>query len=244
MAPTAAVDMVGLDPWVADFPQSQFPFSWGYVMFLCWSAKGGSGTTVVSAALALVLSHRRPALLVDLAGDAPAALGIAEPAGPGVADWLASPTADAAALQRLAVPATDTLQLIPWGATSTRSSLADARWGQLAQALGTLGAAAVVDCGTGAPPAGLVAAAGHSLLVTRPCYLALRRAVATGVQPSGIVLVHEPGRALTARDVERSLGAPVVAELHYDPAVARAVDAGLLAARLPRSLAHSLKSAA
>ncbi|MFZ2440837.1 MAG: hypothetical protein WAW51_00670, partial [Ilumatobacteraceae bacterium] len=85
--------MVGLDPWVADFPQSQFPFSWGYVMFLCWSAKGGSGTTVVSAALALVLSHRRPALLVDLAGDAPAALGIAEPAGPGVADWLASPTA-------------------------------------------------------------------------------------------------------------------------------------------------------
>ena len=61
---------------------------------------------------------------------------------------------------------------------------------------------------------------------------------------SGIVLVHEPGRALTARDVERSLGAPVVAELHYDPAVARAVDAGLLAARLPRSLAHSLKSAA
>ena len=114
----------------------------------------------------------------------------------------------------------------------------------MAQALGTLGAAAVVDCGTGAPPAGLVAAAGHSLLVTRPCYLALRRAVATGVQPSGIVLVHEPGRALTARDVERSLGAPVVAELHYDPAVARAVDAGLLAARLPRSLAHSLKSAA
>ena len=228
MAPTAAVDMVGPDPWVADFPQSQFPFSWGYVMFLCWSAKGGSGTTVVSAALALVLSHRRPALLVDLAGDAPAALGIAEPAGPGVADWLASPSADAAALQRLAVP----------------SSPADARWGQLAQALGQLGAAAVVDCGTGAPPAGLVAAAGHSLLVTRPCYLALRRAVATGVQPSGIVLVHEPGRALTARDVERSLGAPVVAELHYDPAVARAVDAGLLAARLPRSLAHSLKSAA
>ena len=43
-------------------------------MFLCWSAKGGSGTTVVSAALALVLSQQRPALLVDLAGDALAVL--------------------------------------------------------------------------------------------------------------------------------------------------------------------------
>ena len=58
-------------------------------MFVCWSAKGGSGTTVVSAALALVLSQSRPALLVDLAGDLPATLGIAEPTGPRVLDWLA-----------------------------------------------------------------------------------------------------------------------------------------------------------
>ncbi|MGB8861422.1 MAG: hypothetical protein WCC60_19345 [Ilumatobacteraceae bacterium] len=210
-------------------------------MFLCWSAKGGSGTTVVSAALALVLSHRRPALLVDLGGDAPAALGLAEPAGPGVADWLASVTADADALHRLAVPATDTLQLIPLGRGTPGE-----RWAALATALnGCAGHTdVVIDAGTGVPPSALVAAATHNLLVTRPCYLALRRAVAAGVQPTGIVLLHEPGRALTARDVERSLGAPVVAELHYDPAVARAVDAGLLAARLPRSLAHSLKSAA
>lgn len=208
-------------------------------MYLCWSAKGGSGTTVVSAALALVLSHRHPALLVDLAGDSPAALGLAEPSGPGVADWLASSTADAAALHRLAVTATDALQLLPRGTTAVgHDRLAD-----LVEALaGHI--EVVIDAGTGVPPPALVAAATHNLLVTRPCYLALRRAVAMGVQPSGIVLVGEPGRALTARDVERSLGAPVVAELQYDPAVARAVDAGLLAARLPRSLAHSLRSAA
>ena len=206
-------------------------------MFLCWSAKGGSGTTVVAAALALVLSQRGATTVVDLAGDLPAALGIAEPAGPGVREWMASPTADAAALARLGVPVSETLQLLPRGSTPTTAP----RWADLANALGHDNT--VIDAGTGVPPADLVAAADHTLLVTRPCYLALRLAAASGVQPSGIVLVGEPGRALTARDIERSVGAPVVAELHYDPAVARAVDAGLLAARLPATLSHALTRA-
>ena len=206
-------------------------------MYLCWSAKGGSGTTVVAAALALVLSQRGATTVVDLAGDLPAALGIAEPAGPGVLEWMASPTADAAALARLGVPVSETLQLLPRGSTPTTAP----RWANLANALGHDNT--VIDAGTGIPPADLVAAADHTLLVTRPCYLALRLAAASGVQPSGIVLVGEPGRALTARDIERSVGAPVVAELHYDPAVARAVDAGLLAARLPATLSHALTRA-
>ena len=206
-------------------------------MFLCWSAKGGSGTTVVAAALALVLSQRGATTVVDLAGDLPAALGIAEPAGPGVREWMASPTADAAALARLGVPVSETLQLLPRGSTPTTAP----RWADLANALGHDNT--VIDAGTGIPPADLIAAADHTLLVTRPCYLALRLAAASGVQPSGIVLVGEPGRALTARDIERSVGAPVVAELHYDPAVARAVDAGLLAARLPATLSHALSRA-
>ena len=206
-------------------------------MFLCWSAKGGSGTTVVAAALALVLSQRSATTVVDLAGDLPAALGIAEPAGPGVRDWMASPSADAAALERLRVPVSDTLQLLPLGSAPATV----ARWADLASALSQY--TAVIDAGTGIPPPELLAAAEHNLLVTRPCYLALRLAAASGVQPSGIVLVGEPGRALTARDIERAVGAPVVAELHYDPAVARAVDAGLLAARLPASLAHALTRA-
>ena len=206
-------------------------------MFLCWSAKGGSGTTVVAASLALVLSHRRPTVLVDLAGDAPAALGVAEPSGPGVADWLSSPSADAAALWRLAISATDALQLLPRGQQAVAPGV---RWAELAEVLGTFNGNVVLDAGTGVPFPALITAATHNLLVTRPCYLALRRAVGCGVQPSGVVLLTEPGRALSRRDVERALGAPVVAEVQYDPAVARAVDAGLLAARLPRSLAHQL----
>ena len=207
-------------------------------MFLCWSAKGGSGTTVVSASLSLVLSHQRPTLLVDLAGDVPAALGLPEPAGPGLGDWLSSPTADADALLRLAVPATDTLQVLPHG--SIPVGRASPRLPALVAALQHFGHAIVIDAGTGVPPAELFAAATHRLIVTRPCYLSLRRAVASGLQPTGIVLVGEPGRALQSRDVERALHAPVVAEVDYDPSVARCVDAGLLAARLPRSLSHSL----
>ncbi len=208
-------------------------------MYLCWSVKGGSGTTVVAASLALVLSHRRPTLLVDLAGDAPAALGMGEPAGPGVADWLASPTADAGALGRLALPATATLHLLPCG---SRPTTAGSRWPQLAAALAQHESTVVVDAGTGTPDPALAAAATHRLLVARPCYLGLRRAVAGEVQPTGVVLVTEPGRALSARDVERALGVPVVAEVQYDPAVARAVDAGLLASRLPRPLAQQLQA--
>jgi hypothetical protein len=56
--------------------------------------------------------------------------------------------------------------------------------------------------------------------------------------------VREPGRALTRRDVEEVLGVPVRAEVDVDPAVARAVDAGLLASRLPRALERGLRNAA
>lgn len=210
-------------------------------MFLCWSVKGGSGTTVVAASLALVLSQHRPTVLLDLAGDAPAALGLPEPSGPGVTDWLASPTADAASLLRLAVPASESLQVLPVG---SGLPVEPARWGALATALAESEVSVVIDAGSGTPPPALFAAVSQRLLVTRPCYLALRRAVAqssgASVGATGIVLVTEPGRALHARDVERALGVPVVAEVPTDPVVARAVDAGLLAARLPRSLVGTI----
>ena len=90
----------------------------------------------------------------------------------------------------------------------------------------------------------MVAAADRSLLVLRPCYLALRRAVSFEVRPTGVVLVAEAGRAITAPDVEDALGVPVVAEVLVTDAIARAVDAGLLASRLPRSLVRDLRAVA
>ena len=211
-------------------------------MFVCWSSKGGSGTTVVSAALALTHSHHRSVVLVDLVGDQPAALGLPEPSGPGVSDWLASPTATSDALGRLTITVTDSLSLLPLGTCTTLAS--SERWLAFVTALAELDAHAVIDAGTGVPPAELLSVGGHSLLVTRSCYLGLRRAVNASVTPTGVVVVLEPGRALTATDIERALGAPVLAEIPFDPAIARAVDAGLLASRLPRALSLRLKDVA
>ena len=208
-------------------------------MILCWAAKGGSGTTVVACALALGSARGQPATLVDLSGDSATALGMAEPTGPGVVDWLASPTAGPTDLARLAMPIRDDVRLIPRG---TADPPAD-QWLRLAEALGG-SPTVIIDAGTGCPPQALHDAAEQSLLVTRPCYIALRRAQQLDIRPTGVVLVDEPGRALTSSDVEHALGVPVVAEVRLDPAVARAVDAGLLVARLPRSLITSLRSAA
>jgi hypothetical protein len=77
---------------------------------------------------------------------------------------------------------------------------------------------------------------GTTLLVTRGCYLALRRAVRQTTRPAGVVLVEEPGRALGANEVAEVIGAPIVARVPVRPAIARAVDAGVLAARLPAAL--------
>jgi hypothetical protein len=202
---------------------------------VCWSAKGGSGTTVVSAALAL--GSRAPSLLVDLDGELPAALGVPEPTGQGLSDWFASDAVDDAVLD-LAVEIAAGTRLVPRGPAPIS---ADAeRWPALAAFLSGSALDVVVDAGRGTPPQALLGGATRGLLVTRPCYLALARACRLP-PPDGVVLVEEPGRSLTAADVARAIGAPVVARVTVDPAVARAVDAGLLAARLPGSILKSLQ---
>jgi cellulose biosynthesis protein BcsQ len=219
------------------------------VLITCWSVKGGSGTTVVAASLALVLARSSPhgALLVDLAGDGPAVLGLPEPDGPGVLSWLtADADVDIAALARLELAAGAGLSVVPAGDGDIIGGLNPARVESLAAALADDARPVVVDAGRVPHPVGshLAGAATVSLLVVRPCYLALRRAATAPLRPSGVVLVTEPGRALGRRDVEAVLGVDVRAEIALDPTVARAVDAGLLAARLPRPLERSLRHAA
>lgn len=207
-------------------------------MILCWSVKGGCGTTVTAAALALVSAARRPTTLVDLGGDAGLALGApppVQPNAPGLSDWMGSSAATPDALARLAVPVAPGLRLLGRGNGATVAH----RWADAVAALARLGAT-VVDGGSGCPAAELHAAATQSLLVTRACFLALRNAAHLPQRPSGVVLLVEPGRALRTRDVEHALGVPVVAELTCDPAVARLVDAGLLAGHLPRAMRHGL----
>jgi hypothetical protein len=205
---------------------------------VCWAAKGGSGTTVVAATLALASPTN--ALLIDLDGELPAVLGLPEPAGQGIADWLRS-DAPPDAVADLAVAVNRTTQLVPRGALSVDRE--SPRWSELGAWLADRPYAVVVDAASGDPPNPLGGIA-RALLVTRACYLALRRAVATPWRPDGVVLVAEPGRALRVPDIERAVGVPVVATVSHDPAIARAVDAGLLAARLPRLLQRELRGAA
>jgi hypothetical protein len=79
----------------------------------------------------------------------------------------------------------------------------------------------------------------RSILVVRPCYLALRRATQSP-KPDSIIVVEEPGRALTTRDIESVIGAPVMTTVPIDPTIARSVDAGLLGTRLPPILATAI----
>jgi len=210
------------------------------VFVTCWSSKGGSGTTVVAAALATLLAEEAgSALMVDLGGDLPAALGLPEPPR-GLTGW--APGAD---LGPLEVKAGPRLRLVPRGPGELREAIGPA----LAAALAGKGAV-VVDAaligGSQRNEVGVDLALGAtaSLLVLRPCFLALRRAVAAPLRPSGVVLVEEPGRSLGLADVEAALGVPVVSVVPWDAAVAQRVDSGLLGSGLPRGLVRALRRAA
>ena len=210
----------------------------------CWAAKGGVGCTVVAAGIALAARGRT--IIVDLAGDMPAALGLPEPAGQGLAEWLSSDAPAHAALH-LAVEVDASTRLIARGAAPIDA--AAPRWAELASWMADERRQFVVDCGSCPPPRALAATADaeggaggrRELLVTRPCYLALRRAIGLGARPDGVIVVDDRDHSLDRHDVARSIGAPVVAEVSTDPAVARAVDAGLLAVRVPASLLRPLR---
>jgi len=203
-------------------------------------SEGGSDEASRSASAAGVL-------LVDTCGDLPSVLGIARPTGPGLREWAATAERNPATLLRLAVPVVDGVRLLPSGDGPPLDSAAAAA---LSATLKATGLDVVVDvgvvhrCGAFDPLVALVSTADHSLMVVRPCYLVLRAGVSAEERPDGVVVVEEPGRALVSRDVADVLAAPVMATVPLDPAVARAVDAGVLARRLPRVLAHALKDLA
>lgn len=203
-------------------------------MLCFFSAKGGSGCSVSAAAAALEAARSGPTLLVDLAGDQPGILGI-EASGEGLGAWYSAEAPPPDALSRLEVPVSPNLALLPLGVR--RAVASPSQYRVLASLLADDRRTVVVDVGCDSIPAvALLGAATRSVLVTRACYLALR-AAGYGPNADEILLVEEPGRALRKSDVSSALGLPVSVTVPWDPAVARAVDAGLLASKkLPRSL--------
>ncbi|MET0627509.1 MAG: hypothetical protein ABW033_03525 [Acidimicrobiia bacterium] len=218
------------------------------MLLALWSPKGGSGTSVLAAACALVIA-RGPAggcRVADLAGDQAAIFGLAGEPELGLADWLdAGAEAPVEALDRLLVEVAPGVALLPTGAmTRTLQPRADAEAGAaLAVALRDLPVPVVADCGSAQDPAerAIVEVADVAVVVLRGCYLALRRAVRSPVLACsmGAVLVDEPGRSLTRREIADVLDTPVLARVPIRDTVARAVDAGVLAARLPDVLGRA-----
>ena len=218
---------------------------------VCWSVKGGSGTTVTAASLTRVLADRSEAgaLLVDTEGDALVVLGHEERAPRGVRTWLASADdVSPDALDRLIIDVGHNVRVLPAGDVPT-SIPTPQRWAHLAEYLDARDESVVVDLGTlsSSPRSGrrvLLESAATSLLVIRPCYLAVRRAIEFPIRPSGIVLVREDDRSLTADDISTALGVPIIATVLIDSRIARVVDAGLLASRVPRPLMRAYRHVA
>jgi hypothetical protein len=181
------------------------------------SPKPGNGVTVTAALLALTASTTQHTTIIDLAGDQLPALGETDDGHRQI-----EVTADLTVIDATG----DTT------AEQHRQIIDCEAQGELV----------IVDAGRADHPI-------HALLdtntrrvwVMRCCYLTLRRAVTATPRPDEIIVIREPQRALNQRDIEQAVGVRVAMAIDLDPGIARAVDAGLLAARLPRPTAAELR---
>ena len=223
------------------------------MLIALWSATGGSGTSVLTAACSLVLArqardagHAARVRVADLAGDLPAVFGLGADPHVGLADWLdAGAEAPTEALDRLLVEVAPGVALLPRGrGPRVPTTLPAPESGAaLAVALTQGSSPVLVDCGTAREPAtrAVVEVADVAVVVLRGCYLALRRAVHAPPleHTAGVVLLDEPGRSLGAKEIGEVLDLPVLARIPVKETIARAVDAGVLPARLPEPLARA-----
>ena len=217
-----------------------------------WSPKGGSGTSTVAAATAIRLasegSEDREVVLVDLAGDQVALLGLHashEPDTPGISDWLVS-DAKCDRLDGLIEKVAPGLGLVRLG-TRSPADLGDhtpdrRRSWRLITALKTLARpdrVVVVDAGLDLHQHRTCVPA-VPVCVIRPCYLALNRAQSVPGPYERIVVIQEPGRGLRTRDIASALGAGDVEVIAWDPKVGRSVDAGTIVQMLPPQMKRGL----
>ncbi len=234
-----------------------------------WSLKAGVGTTTIGVALALqqAKSANKEILLVDTQGDLPHAIGLSEPSAAGISEWLArDKTTDDETdgdrdrdldrdLRTLEYSITSKVSMLPLGHHPIAPQLQPDKPDQLAKYLAADRREVIIDCGClwrhefdfannfdGQLQLAttLLAAADNSWLVTKSCFLGLRRMALSPFKPTGVVLLMEAGRSLVASDVADLAKCPVIAQLEADVRVARAIDAGLLASDLPRHYCDTL----
>ncbi len=199
------------------------------------ATKGGQGVTTITAALGILhaqAGHRT--LLIDTGGDLPAILGKPEPLSVGLSDYLIDPNFT---LDDITVTVGENLDVVTRGTGPI--AFTTYTYGLITGGLGEYDTV-IIDGGTNnANPWN--EHAHETVFVTRPCYLAVRRAIHLPRRPSHVVLINEPGRALSVHDIEVVLGVPVTATIPVDIDTARIIDAGLLATRLPQHIHRALR---
>ncbi len=215
-----------------------------------WSVKGGSGTTVMCAALAAVWSRSVPTVLVDLCGDAPALFGRSTAPKRGLLDWShahssVGPRSLADLIDASTVRGTPDLLCLGEAqqsaasggrAPATKDQLSRLEEGVLwlAQAYDRV----VIDAGSAvdAHANAVVDLSTVGLLMMRPCTITIRAALQSRRAVMGAVLNGSGGGTLRAHDVEALLGVPVFGHVPSVRAIPAAVDAGTFGNRIPRQL--------
>lgn len=207
--------------------------------------KGGVGTSVVAAAAALECSRLQPTVLIDFGGDLAHVFGLDVEGKHGVHDWLAaSDEVGTESLDHLLLDVAPNLSLMPAGPKSFGPTTPDraVRFVEAMKAIGDLVIADVGAISEVVDPRSVICVSGdRTTCVVRACYLALRRFSKLPVLIDDIVEIEEPGRALRTLDIEAVAGLAVSARIPFDPSIARAVDAGLLGQRMPRSLRRNVR---
>jgi hypothetical protein len=197
-----------------------------------YSHKGGQGVTTITAALATLTANTgQRTLIIDTGTDQAAVHRLSIDKWAALGDYL---TSTAVTLNDITTTIGERLDLIETG--DTPIAFNTHTYGLLTSGLGHYDTV-IIDT---TPAAHQWTRHGDTrILVTRPCYLALRHA--TGQRASDqVVVISEPGRSFDIGNIEAVTGTPVSATVPYDPRVARVVDTGTLAKSMPRSLARAL----
>ena len=144
--------------------------------------------------------------------------------------------------EEILITCNDNLHLAPSG-SSAIEIFSTGAWGNLARELmqrESNGVNIIIDFGQGDLPLAFNKLADMHFMVTRPCYLSLRRTVNIEQKFSGVIVVQEHDRVLTTSDVESVMKLKCVAEVPYSSEISRRVDSGLLKSRLPAPLHAAL----
>jgi CobQ/CobB/MinD/ParA nucleotide binding domain len=197
------------------------------------ATKGGQGATTITAALGVLHAQAgQRTLLIDTGGDLPAILGKPEQLSVGLADYLIDPNIT---LDDVTINIDENLHIVTRGTGPI--TFTTYTYGLITGGLGEYDRV-IVDAGTSADEWNQHA--DRNVFVTRPCYLAVRRAIHLPTRPTDVVCMAEPGRALSAHDIEAVLGVPITATVPVEVDTARIIDAGILGSRMPRHLARVL----